>query len=131
MDTFLKICAFVMIAVILGLILSNQRKDIAFLLILTAGVMLGTLVISYLRPLLDFFRTLRDMGGLDNVLLSTMLKCVGIGFVGDITSSVCNDAGNGALGKLLQTLATVLILGLSIPLFERLLSLIEEILGTI
>ena len=131
MDIFLKICAFVMTAVILGLVLSNQRKEIAFLLILAAGIMLGTLVVRYLSPVFDFYKTLRDIGGLDNVLLSTMLKCVGIGFVGDITSAVCNDAGYGALGKLLQILATVLILGLSVPLFERLLSLIEEILSTV
>ena len=131
MDAFLRVCAFAMIAVILGLVLSNQRKDIALLLTLTACIMLGTLAISYLNPVFAFFKRLRDIGDLDNVLLSTMLKCVSTGFVGDVTSTVCNDAGNSAMGKLLQVLTTVLILGMSVPLFERLLSLIEEILGRI
>lgn len=120
-----------MISVILCLVLSQQRKDIAFLMILAACLMLGAVVVSYLNPVFSFFKTLSSVGELDNVLLSTMLKCVGIGLIGDITASICNDTGNGAMGKLLQTLASVVILGLSIPLFQRLLSLVEEILNTI
>ena len=127
MDTYLKISGIVIVAVILGLILTNYRKDIAILLSIAMCCMLGVSVIDHLRPVFDFFSEVKKLGNLDGVLLSTLIKCVGIGLLGDITATVCNDAGNGAIGKILQLLSTVIILSLSMPIFEKLLLLIQEI----
>ena len=131
MDIFLKASAVVIIAAILSLVLSNHRKDIALLLSITVCTLMGVLALNYFRPVFDFFNTLQDLGNLDGVLLSTMLKCVGISFIGEISAAICVDAGNGAMGKILQLLATVLMLVISVPLFERLISLIQEILVAI
>ena len=131
MEIFLKICAISIIATILSLTLSNQRKDVALLLSIAVCCMLGVVIINYFRPVFDFFKSMKNLGDLDGNLLSTMLKCVGIGFLGEITTTICNDAGNNAMGKILHLLTTVLILSLSVPLFERLLSIIQEILTTI
>ena len=57
-----------------------------------------------------------------------LLKIVGICFTAEIASLICEDSGNAALGKALQSLAGAVILYLSLPMLTKLLDLVEGIL---
>ncbi len=131
MDIFLKTIAGIMISVVLGLVLSKQGKDMALLLSVTVCCMIVTAAFMYLKPVVTFFKKLEAMGNLDNQMLKILLKAVGIGLLAEITSLICTDAGNAALGKGLQFLATAVILWISIPLLNELLTLLETILGAV
>ena len=120
-----------MISVVLGLVLSKQGKDMALLLSVTVCCMIVTAAFMYLKPVVTFFKKLEAMGNLDNQMLKILLKAVGIGLLAEITSLICTDAGNAALGKGLQFLATAVILWISIPLLNELLTLLETILGAV
>ena len=64
-------------------------------------------------------------------LLEILLKVVGIGMISQITELVCADSGNKSLGKSLQILTSALILCLSIPILDEMVSLIESLLRMI
>lgn len=129
MDMFFKAVAAALITAVLCLVLTKQGKDISLLLTVLACVMILTAAMGYLDSVLEFFHTLEGLIGLKSDHFRILLKVVGIGMVGEIATLICSDAGNAALGKALQTMGTVLILCLSIPLFQDLLALIEDILG--
>ena len=128
MDIFLKAAIGVLVTLVLCLVLAKQGKDLATLLALAVCCMVLTAAMTYFRPVLDFFQKLETMGNLDHDLVKTLLKAVGIGLLSEITGLVCADAGNSAMGKTLQILASVVILTLSLPIFTQLLELIETIL---
>ena len=128
MDEYFKAVAVALIAAILCLVLMKQGKDTATLLSILACVMILSTAMGYLNSVLDFFDTLEAMAGLDKTHFQILLKVVGIGMIGELSSMICADAGNAALGKALQILGTVLILCLSLPLFRDLLELIGGIL---
>lgn len=131
MDTFVKITAGVLISAVLGMILSNQKKELALLLSL-AAVTMGLLAsLGFLRPVIAFIKQLQRTAQLDMELFAILLKAVGITLLAELVGLICTDAGNVALGKVLQILASTVILWLSIPLFEQLLKLIENILVAI
>lgn len=129
MDMFWKAAAAVLLALVLSLSLGKQEKDISVLLTLAVCCMVAMTAISYLEPVLDFLRELEALGDLQEDMLGILLKAVGIGLVAEIAGMVCSDAGNGSLGKQLQMLGSAAILYLSIPIFNALLTLIQEILG--
>ncbi len=131
MDIFLKASASVLVAVILILTLTKHGKDISVLLIIAVCSMIAIASFSYLRPIKDLLNRLQTMGQLKSDTLSIMLKAVGIGLIAEITSLICTDAGNAALGKTLQFLASTVILWLAIPLLNELLELLDNILGAI
>jgi len=131
MNVFIKVIAGVLIALILGIVLEKPGKDLALLLTLTACAMVLIAAVNYLQPVMDFVQRLQVIGKLDSEILEILTKVVGIGLIAEITGLICTDAGNGALGKTLQVLAAVVILWLSIPILNQLLSLIETILGEI
>ena len=128
MEMFLKAAVGVLITLILCLVLAKQGKDMATLLVLAVCCMVLTAVVASLRPVLDFFSELETIGKLDSRLIKTLLKAVGIGMLSEIVGLVCADAGNSAMGKSLQILASAVILTLSVPIFTQLLELIETIL---
>ena len=128
MDLLLKAVAGTLIAVILYLVTSKYNKEHALMLTIAVCCMLGIAALTYLRPVIEFFDNLQTLGNLDAEVLKILLKCTAIAVLAEITGPICADAGNGALGKTLQLLATAVILWLSLPLFRKLMELIENIL---
>ena len=129
MEGVLQASAAVLLAVVLGLVLAKQGKDWALLLTAAVSCMVLAVAASYLQPVLDFVRELQSLSGLDGQLLTVVLKAVGIGLVAEIAALICQDAGNAALGKGVQILASVAVLWLSLPLMRELLELVQTILG--
>ena len=128
MDVFIKSAGAVMIALFLSTMVGKQNKDMSLLLTVATCAMVLVMSVRQLDPVIGFFEKIQSVGQLDNELLKIILKVVGIGLVGEISSVLCVDSGNAALGKTLQLLASCVILYLSLPLFNTLLELIEDIL---
>ena len=101
------------------------------LLSLVMCAMLFTVSSTFLQPLIEFIKKIQQLGNIDTDLVSVVLKSVGIGIISEICMLVCKDAGNESIGKSTQFLATTVVLWISIPVFEKLLSLLDNILGSL
>lgn len=131
MDQLLKAVAGALIAVMLFLVTSRHSKEHALMLTIAVCCMIGAAALTYLRPVIEFFDNLQALGNLDTEVLRILLKCTGIAVLAEITGLICADAGNGALGKTLQLLATAVILWLCLPLLSKLMELIDNILVSV
>lgn len=131
MTPFLQAVAAVLIASILILSFRSQGKDIGLLLSIFVCCGLGCLLVGYFTPVVAFLRKLEQVGSLDTEMMGILLKVAGAAWVGEIATLVCNDAGNGAMGKALQFLTVAVILWLSLPMMTKLLELIETILDKV
>lgn len=131
MEIILKAVSGILITVVLYHAISNQGKDISILLVIAVCCMVISAAFSYIRPVLEFFDQLRMTSMLNTQLLNILIKAVGIGLLAEVTSLICKDMGNEALGKSLQILASATILWLSLPLFTKLLDLLETVLGAV
>lgn len=131
MNDFLKISAGSLMALLLWLMLNKNAKDMSVLLTLAVCAIIFAATVAFLQPVIDFLRKIQVIGTLDDELFSVILKVVGIGIIGEICIMICKDAGNESIGKVLQILSSVVVLWMSIPVFEKLLTLLDKILGTI
>ncbi len=131
MSSFLQMVGGVLIAVVLGLTLNKQGKDIALLLGTAVCCMVLLVAVTYLEPVLEFIDTLQTVGNLDSEIIRILLKAVGVGLVAEIAALICADSGNSAMGKAIHILACCVILWLAIPLMTQLLTLLQKILGEI
>ena len=131
MDIFIKASGGVLITLVLSLVLVKQGKDISLLLTVASCCMIALAAMQYLIPVIEFFEQLQIRGQLDPTHMKIILRAVGIGVLAEITSSVCSDAGNAALGKILQLVACVVVLWMSVPLFTSVIELVEEIMVSV
>lgn len=131
MEIFIQSTAMIFLTIVLSIVLERQGKEFSLLLTLIVCCILAGIAVGFLTPVIELIRQLQAMARLDGQLLQVLLKAVGIGMVGEIATMICNDSGNSALGKVLQLVTTSVILWLSIPLLQRLLELLQEILGDV
>lgn len=129
MELFWKTTAAVLISAILLPAIEKQEKDLSVLLNMAVSCMCIMVVFHFLEPVLDFIRELELSGNFPRDMLDILLKAVGIGLTAELASLICADAGCGSLGKSIQMLGNCVILYISIPVFQNLLRLMEEILG--
>ena len=128
MDIFWKAIGGTLVATVFSLVLSKRNPDMGILLNLAVSTMLLLLGLGFLKPVLDFFRTLETVGALDLEKMGVLTKAAALGMVTQLASMLCQDAGNGALGKGLEMLGVSAVLWVSLPLFSGLLELLQNIL---
>ena len=128
MDTFIKVSAGAIVALVLYLILNKQAKDFSAVLSICACCTIIIYAVNFLKPLIDFIKKIESLGQFDPEILKILLKSVGVGLLTEITSLICVDAGNSSLGKSLQILGSSVILYLAIPLFSNLIDIVQDVL---
>ena len=103
MDTLLQVAGLGLIAVLLGLVLKKGNGVLALLLTLAACAAM----------------TKKDEAG------NTVL---GIGLLTQLTASVCADAGESTVARLIELCGSVLGIYTALPLLEAVLSLLRTML---
>ena len=128
MEGFFQAAAGVLLAVILTLTLKQSNHPMSALLSLTVCVLVMLAALSYLKPVIVFLDSLKQLGNLSGELMLVLLKVTGISVVSEIAALVCTDSGNSSMAQALKILSTGVILYLSIPIFQVLMDLVQKIL---
>ena len=128
MEHFFQAAAAVLLAVILMLCLKKSQTGIGEMISIFVCSVLAILAISYLKPVIEFIQSIQRLNMMDNQLLKTVFKVVGICVIAEIVELICIDSGNSAMGKAFQLLSSAVVVWLAIPLMTSFLELIEGVL---
>lgn len=129
MAEYIRFAAIVLVGLLLSQVLERQSKDMSLLLTLAVCVLVCLGAMEFLEPVTEFLRQVRRLGELDSAAVEILLKSAGIGLLSELAGLLCADAGQSALGKVLQILSSAAILWLSLPLFQQILTLLEGVLA--
>lgn len=116
-------------AAVLATVLRTQRPELALGLSIAAGTLTVGLLLKELLPLLTSLRRMAALGGLSDSALSVVLRAAGVCFVTQWAADTCRDAGLAALASKAELTGRVLLLLLTVPLFQQVLTLITEVVG--
>lgn len=128
MDIFGKAVAVVLLAVILSITIGKTEKDIAVVLTMIACSIIAAIAMYYLSDIFTFLWKLGNSNDYQNSFMGILLSITGVALISELTCLVSADAGNTSLGKAMQILGNAVILFLSLPLFESLFTVIQEIM---
>ena len=131
MGEYIRWTAVVLTGLVLSLVVGKQAKDFGILLTLAVCVLVCLGAMEFLEPVTALMADLRRLGRLDSEAVEILLKAAGMGLLGELAATLCADAGEGALGKVLHLMTNAAILWLSFPLFRQILTMIEEVLAGI
>ena len=129
MDDFWKTTALVLLTVILSLSLDKTERDISAVMGIVALCIAACAAVTILNPVLNYLVELQRLFQLPDSLVSILMKAVGIALVAELSATICADAGNASLGKMLQILGGAAVLTLSVPMFRTLMTIIKEMIG--
>ena len=127
MQTAVAVMGLLLCAGILGLILRAQRPDLALCLSLAAGLAVLLLMMQHIIPILSSLNTMLAGGAIPSEYIKAVLKATGICLLTQLTADTCRDAGETALAGKAEFAGRILLLLLSLPLFEDMLALVTAL----
>ncbi len=123
MDAF-KIVGFTIVATLLIITLKQERKEIALMLSVAAGIIILFSVIGPLGDILNMLEGLIGKSGINSKYLEIMLKVTAIAYIIEFSKNICIDAGESAVATKVEIAGKVIVVSLSIPI---LLSVVEVV----
>lgn len=118
------------ITAVLVLILREYQKGIAAVVLLAGSVFLLFFCMEYLETLLNLFESINEMMQVDKIYIKILLKIVGIAYVCQFASEICQDLGSQTVGKQIEMAGKLSVLVISIPVIQGLIDTIKELLAT-
>lgn len=109
--------------------LKQHNKEYGIIVSLLGGLIILYFAIKNAQPVFNFIQDLTATAKLPNDAFIILLKVLGIAYITQLSCDVCRDSGETALASKLELLGKFTILIFSIPLFEKVLSLILKVLG--
>ena len=118
---------------VLGLIIAGILKDIKPSLAVLAGLATGLIILFSLldefTTLISEFKRISAIANLDATLISTIIKIIGIGYLGEFIASITDEYGFPSIGKKVLFGAKITIVLMALPIvggiIESILSLIS------
>ena len=128
MELIFRLCALAVLAALLALLLKGKQGELGILVALAGLVTLFLALAEPFVDLLAFLRTLSEGTGLESTVFTPLYKILGIALVAHLGGQLCRDAGESALAAGLETAGSVCAMLAALPLLERVLSLLGELM---
>ena len=123
-----KIVAFGLICAFTIGYLKSTDSNLAMPLTVCSGVILLTMTASYLADFLDIFKTLTSSTYLDGHVIKLAIKILAISYLVEFSASTIEDFGLKSIAEKVVFAGKLVILTISIPIIETLISTIIGLL---
>ena len=124
----IKIIIFAICCAFLLIILKNINSDFYNLAIICSGIILLLMAIDYLSETVTFIQKLKSLSNINNEIYKIIFKIIGIGYLTEFTSSTLIDFGLDSMSKKIVFVGKIVILTISIPLFNSILDLLSQLI---
>ena len=123
MEVF-KVVGFGIVARVLLVVLKEEKKEMAIMLSIAAGVLLLVYIVSKVTPVVDMLNSMINNSGINKDFLVIILKITGIAYVVEFGKNICLDAGQSAIATKIEMAGKVIIVTLSLPLITSLVNVL-------
>ena len=123
-----KIAGIGLISLIVIVVIKQYRPEFAIYVSIVAGLLIMGIVISKLSGIVEILKNLTNKASLNASFLGILIKITGIAILTEFTTSICKDAGEGAIATKVDLGGKIIIMSMSIPIISTLLETILKIL---
>lgn len=121
-----KVAMLGLAGVFLAVFLKQQKQEYALYIGLGCAVCILLLAVERLSVVMDSVKQLQSFISVDSSYVKALIKMIGITYVAEFASSLCQDAGYSSIGSQIEMFGKLSIIALSMPI---LLVLIETLEG--
>jgi stage III sporulation protein AD len=123
-----QIVGLALITTIFLLILRQEKPVMAILLSLVFSIVIFTSMMGKLAAIIDIMKELTRRAGINNFFLATILKIMGVAYLGEFAAVICQDAGEQAVAKKVEFAAKIIIAVLALPILVAILESLLELM---
>lgn len=117
----LQTAAMAAIGCVLALLLRQKMPELSLTVILISGVLILGQALRLGGKVVERLWKIASDGGVADLYITPVLKCVGIGLLTELASQLCRDAGQGSTAAAVQLCGSICAMFVSLPLLEAFL----------
>ena len=125
----IKISLLGVCGVMLGFLLKSTRPEYDCFITMGIGLVILGLAVGKLSYLFESLQKIQKSLPVDSRYITTLVKMIGITYIGQFSSGICKDAGYQATGAQIELFCKLSIMVLSMPVLVALLETIQEFLA--
>ena len=113
-----KILGIGFIGIVCHKLIKTVKPDLSVLIIIATGAIILISLSDYIAEIFNFFTNLSNKSGIGNTIFSSLIKIIGIGYITEYSTELCNDCGCSAIGKKIELAGKLMIFVMSIPIIK-------------
>jgi len=116
------------LATVLAILIKSYNPALSVLISLGAGVIIFLTVLPLMAEMLGFARHLGEMADGMGAYTSLAIRVIGVAYIAEFGSSVCNDANETAIAAKIDLGARVIILIMAMPVVVDIVRIVTGLL---
>ncbi len=124
-----KISVLGIAGIVLGLFLKESKPEYSLYVSVCICLVIVGYSVTKLLTLFDSFRQLQQYIPIDSQYISTLLKIIGVAYLGQFSAGVCKDAGYSSMAGQIEIFCKLSIMVISMPILLALLETISSFLA--
>ena len=114
-------------AAMLALWVKPLKPEYALFLSLAAILLLMGASLGRLQEIIELVSRLMNRSGVESVYYQILLKIMGLAWISQLASDICNEAGCKAISHQISIYGKLMILAVSLPVITSVIETIETI----
>lgn len=123
-----QIVGLALITTLLLLILRQEKPVMAVVLSIVFSVIIFTLMMGKMAAIIDVMKEMTRKAEINYFFLGTMLKILGVAYLGEFAAAICQDAGEQAVAKKVEFASKIIIAVLALPIMIAILESLMELI---
>lgn len=124
----IKIAMIGLSGVLLALMLKQQKPEYGLYIGIGCGICIMFCSVQRISVVMESVKLIYSHIPLEGSYMKALLKMMGITFVAEFASGLCQDAGYGSVGSQIELFGKLSILALSMPILLALIRTLEGFL---
>lgn len=123
-----RIVGLALITTLLLLILRQEKPVMAVVLSIVFSIVIFTLMMGKMATVIEVMQEITRKAEINHFFLGTILKILGVAYLGEFAAAICQDAGEQAVAKKVEFASKIIIAVLALPIMIAILESLMELI---
>ncbi|CFX49146.1 Stage III sporulation protein AD [Syntrophomonas zehnderi OL-4] len=123
-----QVVGLALMVTIFLLILRQEKPVMAVLLSMVFSILIFILMMGKMASIISVMQELTRRAGINFFFMTTILKILGVAYLGEFAAVICQDAGEQAVAKKVEFASKIIIAVLALPIMVAILESLLELM---
>jgi stage III sporulation protein AD len=124
-----SLCIASVVVVLIAVKLKKINGEYSIIISIGACLMIIAFVITRLTGMITYIEKIISYISVDTEYISIILKMLGISYICEFSSSICKDAGFGAIASHIEIAGRISMVVMSLPVLMNIIDMIIELVN--
>jgi len=123
-----QIVGLALLTTIFLMILRQERPVMAVLLSMVFSILIFTMMMDKMAGIIEVMEELTKRAQINYFFLATILKIMGVAYLGEFAAVICEDAGEKAVARKVEFASKIIIAVLALPIMVAIIESLMELM---